>query len=247
MKTPNVDLVLVIDTSSSMRPCIDQLKQHLRELVRPMQGQVARVRYGVVGCSASSSGRSTIYKVNTLAGNCKETTDALYGSSNQVELLSENPDKVIKCLDGLTPSGNEDSLVALDYALDHPFGPVSDTKRIVALFSDEKLEDGVEGGAPLDAIPKLVEKIHARRVKLFCAIPFSDAAQRLSEANGAEIEPVEGGNGLGGVDFRLLLGQMGKSISVASLQGGLQEKYERALFQQDRWGEGSGWSEDDRA
>jgi len=59
-------------------------------------------------------------------------------------------------------------------------------------------------------------------------------AQQLSEANGSEIEDV-GGQGLTTVDFKALLGQMGKSISIASLQGALEEKYERALFGQDQW------------
>ena len=36
MQAINVDVVLVIDASESMRPCIDQLRKHLRELIKPM-------------------------------------------------------------------------------------------------------------------------------------------------------------------------------------------------------------------
>jgi hypothetical protein len=140
--------------------------------------------------------------------------------------------------------GDEDNLVALDIALDHPFGPVSTTKRVVALFSDEKLEAGAQRTAIKEFIPRIVEKLHARRIKLFCAMPYSDAAQQLSEANGSEIEDV-GGQGLTGVDFRTLLGQMGKSISVSSLQGALEEKYERALFGQDQWVSTDAWGDSD--
>jgi hypothetical protein len=75
-------------------------------------------------------------------------------------------------------------------------------------------------------------------------MPYSDAAQQLSEANGSEIEDV-GGQGLTGVDFRTLLGQMGKSISVSSLQGALEEKYERALFGQDQWVSTDAWGDND--
>jgi hypothetical protein len=228
-----VDLVLVIDTRSSMRPCIEQLKMHLKELIKPMQGQVGRVRFGLVGLSASAKDGAVVYVPRTLAGDT-ESIGWLYGGDAQREFLTGDPDKVIARLDTFTVTGDEDNLVALDIALDHPFGPVSTTKRVVALFSDEKLEAGAQRTAIKEYIPRIVEKLHARRIKLFCAMPYSDAAQQLSEANGSEIEDV-GGQGLSTVDFKALLGQMGKSISVSSLQGALEEKYERALFDQDEW------------
>jgi hypothetical protein len=66
-------------------------------------------------------------------------------------------------------------------------------------------------------------------------MPYSDAAQELSAANGSEIEDVGDGQGLASVDFKSLLAQMGKSISVSSLQGALDERYEPAIFDQDQW------------
>lgn len=240
-----VDLVLVIDTSVSMRPCIEQLKSHLKELIKPMQGHISRVRFGLVGMSASNKDGALIYRPQTLAGDA-DSVAWLYDGSNQHQFLTEDADKVIACLDSLAIAGDEDNLVALDIALDHPFGPVSTTKRVVALFSDEKLEAGVQRGAIKEFIPRIVEKLHARRIKLFCAMPYSDAAQQLSEANGSEVEDV-GGQGLATVDFKALLGQMGKSISVSSLQGALEEKYEQALFGQDQWGSTEAWGEGDNA
>ena len=246
MTVQNVDVVLVIDTSDSMRPCIDQLRRHLRELVKPMQGSVNKVRFGVVALSASHDADGNVYKVETLAGKTK-SLNMLYGKGgNQYEFLTEDADKVISLLDSLKVSGDENNLLALDIALDHPFGPVSTTKRVVALFSDEQLEEGVEGAAASTHIPALIEKLHKRRVKLFCALPYSDAAQKLSEANGSEIEAVDGGGGLSSVDFRSLLTQMGKSISVSSMQGGLEETYQRALLGQDTWVTGNfGWNDRD--
>ncbi len=248
MASPSqVDLVLVIDTSVSMRPCIEQLKSHLKELIKPMQGHVGRVRFGLVALSASSRNEGGIlYRPQTLAGD-SESIEWLYGGSSQHEFLTDDADKVIARLDSLTASGDEDNLLALDIALDHPFGPTSNTKRVVALFSDEKLEAGVQRGDVVPFIPRIVEKLHARRIKLFCAMPYSDAAQQLSEANGSEIEDVAG-QGLATVDFKALLGQMGKSISVSSLQGSLEEKYERAIFSQDQWTTSdAAWRESDNA
>jgi hypothetical protein len=238
-----VDLVLVIDTSSSMRPCIEQLKSHLKELIKPMQGHVAKVRFGLVAMSASATQEGVSYRPETLAGTT-ESIGWLYGGASQYEFLTDNTDKVIERLNSLTVGGDEDNLVALDIALDHPFGPVGTTKRVVALFSDEKLEAGAQRTAIKEFIPRIVEKLHARRIKLFCAMPYSDAAQQLSEASGSEIEDV-GGQGLAGVDFKTLLGQMGKSISVSSLQGALEEKYERALFGQDQWVSTEAWGDSD--
>jgi hypothetical protein len=239
-----VDLVIVIDTSSSMRPCIDQLKRHLKELINPMQGYVSKIRFGLVGLSASFIDGTARYRVDTLPGG-GETVPGLYGGASQYNFLSDDTAGVIKRLDSLKVSGDEDNLVALDLALDHPFGPIVTTKRVVALFSDEKLEAGVRRSAILSDVPKIVDKLHSRRIKLFCAMPYSDGAQLLSEANGSEIEDV-GGNGLAKVDFRTLLGQMGKSISISSVQSGLEERYQKAIFGQDEWSlSNSEWLEKD--
>lgn len=232
--TINVDLVLVVDTSASMRPCIEGLRYHLRDLLKPMQGYVAKVRFGLVGLSASMSNGDILYVPATLAGG-RESIEKLYAAPNQYKFFTEDPDEMIKRLDELTIAGDEDNLVALDLAMDHPFGPSDTHKRVIALFSDEKLETGIQRSGVLEAIPRVVEKLHARRIKLFCAMPYSDAAQQLAEANGSEIEDIGDGAGLASVDFKLLLTQMGKSISVSNFQGSSREEYLPALFGQNLW------------
>jgi hypothetical protein len=246
MSAPNVDLVLVIDASDSMRPCIDQLRRHLRELVKPMQGYVGKVRFGLVSLSASRVNGDEVFKVNTLAGGT-DSLAALYGSGRQQhDFFTDDPNRILAALDRIEITADEHNLLALDIALDHPFGSSSTTKRVIAMFSDEPLEAGVDRGEGVSQLDALVEKIHKRRVKLFCALPYSDAAQRLSEANGSEIEAVDGGQGLASVDFKALLGQMGKSISVSALQGGLADESPSALFGQDGWTFGGfGWNDGD--
>lgn len=243
----NVDVVLVLDTSISMKPCIDQLRSHLRDLIKPLQGHASRVRFGLLAMGASNSAEEGIvYKIVTMAGGVETIPPLYHGGSEQLEYFTDDPNKVIAVLDGLQVSGDEDNLLALDTALDFPFGPTSNTKRVIAMFSDEKLENGVQRSEVKKYIPELIEKLHARRVKLFCAIPYSSAAQQLSEANGSEIEDVGDGDGLGSVDFRALLTQMGKSISVSSLQGALEEKYQPAIFGQNEWTIGDfSWNEGD--
>ena len=136
-------------------------------------------------------------------------------------------------------------LLALDVAADLPFGPLSNTKRVIALFSDEAFEAGVNGSDSNRFIPELQKKLMARHIQLFAAIPEGDGANELAQTDRSEIEFVDGGEGLGGVDFSRLLGQMGKSISGSSLQAGAEPTYQRALFGQDKWGEGGDWSDHD--
>lgn len=246
MPAPNVDLVLVLDASDSMRPCIDQLRRHLRELIKPMQGYVGKIRFGLVSLSASSADDGQVFRVNTLAGGTDSLGPLYAGARTQYEFFTEDPDKMVRALEQIEVSGDEHNLLALDIALDHPFGPSSTTKRIVALFSDEPLEAGIDRDSGVSKIEALIDKVHKRRVKLFCALPYSDAAQRLSEANGSEIEAVDGGAGLSGVNFKALLTQMGKSISVSALQGGLADETPAALFGQDSWRFGDfGWNGQD--
>jgi hypothetical protein len=230
----NVDLVVVVDISASMRPCIDGLRTHLREILKPMQGHVAKVRFGLVGLSASRVQDGVLYRMETLAGG-GETVAGLYESSKQYTFFTEDPSEMTKRLDSLQTSGDEDHLVALDIAMDHPFGPLTTHKRVIALFSDEKIETGIYRNRTTPSMKSIVEKLHARRIKLFCAIPYSDAAQELAEANGSEIEDIGANTGLASVDFRALLTQMGKSISVSTLQGPIDETYTPALFGQNKW------------
>ncbi len=247
MPSPNVDLALVVDTSRSMKNCFDQLRQHLDSLLTPMQGHVSRVRYALVGVSASAGDGGNVYRINFMHGPWDYT---LYKNGpNDVDpgnkYFTDDPGKVKQVLASWEPSGDEDMLLALDVAADLPFGPLSNTKRVIALFSDEPFEAGVNGSGSNRFIPELQKKLMARHIQLFAAIPEGDGANELAQTDRSEIEFVDSGEGLGGVDFSRLLGQMGKSISGSSLQAGSEPHYQRALFGQDKWVEASGWSDHD--
>lgn len=247
MAASNVDLVLVVDSSQSMKNCFDQLRQHLGSLVAPMQGTVSKVRYGLVALSASKNGASQIYHVNFLRGpwDYKLYTRGPNDSDPRNEYFTEDPDEVKQALDGLEPSGDEDMLLALDIAADLPFGPLSNTKRVIALFSDEPFEQGVLGTANHHLIPELRKKLMARHIQLFAAIPEGPAANQLGETDRSEIDFIDGGGGLKNVNFSRLLGQMGKSISGSSLQAVSEPPYQRAIFGQDKWVPGEGWTDTD--
>lgn len=247
MAAENVDLVLVVDTSQSMKNCFDQLRNHLGSLVSPMQGSVSKVRYGLVGLSASKNGTSFNYHVNFLRGpwDYKLYQRGPNDVDPRNEYFTDRAEDLKLVLAGLVPSGDEDMLLALDIAADLPFGHVSNTKRVIALFSDETFEQGVSGTSSHHLIPALREKLMARHIQLFAAVPEGKAANMLAETDRSEIDFIDGGSGLRNVDFSRLLGQMGKSISGSSLQAVSEPPFQRAIFGQDKWVPGEGWTDKD--
>ena len=226
MPAPNVDIVIVLDASGSMSPCFTAVSEHLDNLLRPMQNNSGRIRFGLVYHNVTGA-HPSIGLLNGLS-----LRDLYSSTSSQQAFLTEDEETVRRALREVEVSGNEDSLLGLDVALDFPFGPLSTTKRVVALLSDEPLEGGC---SDLSRIPEVIEKLMARRVKLFMALPDSNAARELEQADGCEFEAVAGGSGLSAVDFARLFDQMGKSISASTLQQAGADNYRRALFGQDRW------------
>lgn len=240
MPSLNVDLIFVIDASESMQPCFDALRTHLDKVIRPLQGYASKVRYGLVAQSAGSSRGGVIYDHQFLCGSGIEAIKKLYQKSPndpdpRNEFFTEDAAKFSAVLSGLKPQGNEEMLVALDIAADFPFGPLSNTKRVIALFSDEPFEGGISKDGPNSKIAALSKKIMDRHIQLFVAIPDSPAVQELAMVDRSEIELIEGGDGLKGVDFKQLLEQMGKSISGSALQAVGEPSFQRALFGQDTW------------
>ena len=241
MPAINVDMMFVIDTSASMTPCLDALRKHLNELIQPSQGYVSNMRFGFVAMSAAFIFKD-IYALKFLSSEGQSALNSLYAKNandtiRHNEFFTDDTQQFTTALAGLRTGCNEDMLVALDIAADMPYGPLSNTKRVIALFSDEPFEGGIKGKGNNQRIPEIIEKLQQRHIQLFVAIPDSDAAQQLSTADRSEIELVDGGNGLAGVNFKLLLSQMGKSISGTSLQVVSEPPYNRALFGQDKWTE----------
>lgn len=237
MKASTVDIVFVIDASESMRPCFEGLARNLDQVVRPLQGFNFQVRLGLL---ALNVGKSTdggkLFGVRTLVGGY----DSVYGAEDtQKQLFTTDAGMFAVSLRSIALRGDEHHLLALDYALDFPFGPVTSHRRVVAMFSDERIEGGAVEKDEMALLPKLIEKAMARKVLLFAAMPSSPSLEILGSLDGAQFEDVGSGDGLASVNFGKLLGQMAKSISVASMQG-VEAPYERALFGQDKWGSAIG-------
>jgi hypothetical protein len=243
MSAPNVDLVLVLDASKSMGPCFEGVRQHLTKLLQPLQGYAGTVRFGLLALNSMKRDGQVAYNVVGVNGPCWQEVYA----HQPAGLFTSDPTAISSTLSAITPQGNEHTLLALDFALDFPFGPAKQTRRVIALLSDECIEGGVEGSAPCAMIPSLVEKLNQRHVKLFMALPNSPAAEALEAANGCEFESIQGGDGLASLDFSRLFQQMGKSISGTTLQTVAEPPFQKALFGQDKWSETdtNDWNTDD--
>lgn len=246
MPAPNVDIVFVLDASGSMRPCFEQLSNHLKQVLQPMQGFVSKVRFGLVTMNVGSSGTGHVYCVHGVGG--VNVLDALYdaqGPAAGAALFTEDPAVLSQTLANTAVQGDEDMLLALDSAADFPFGPVATTKRVIAMFSDEPFETGLRIADRRNKLPALMQKLMDRHIQLFCALPDGETVQELSAVDRSEIELVSTGDGLAGVDIAKLLLQMGKSVSASSLQLTAEPAFQRAIYGQDTWGRGeaSSWAE----
>jgi hypothetical protein len=232
MKPQNVDLVLLLDASSSMKPCFTQLTAHLSDLLLPLMQGNFKVSFALLAYAATEEDGRQFYLHRFL----KTETALPYGPNcKRDDYFTDNPDEVIAALREIKPEGNEDTLMALDTAADLPFGPVESTRRVIALFTDETLENGLSGSGPTDEIPEIIQKLMVRRIQLFVSAPMSPALEILGSLDHAQIEAVDGGDGLKSVDFKKLLVQMAKSISISSLQAGAETTWRKAIFGQDRF------------
>ncbi len=237
MKPSTVELVFVLDASESMRPCFEGLANNLQQVVNPLQTLGLKVRLGFIAMRVGNTvdGGELI---DTSGINC--SSNALpFIASGDPGLFTEDNALFSSKMRALELGGDEHQLLALDCALDFPFGPMVNTRRVVAMFSDETIEDGFLGDSVVEKIPAIVTKIMARRIQFFAALPSSPALEALGSADCAQIEPVQGGEGLASVNFSKLLGQMAKSISCASLQAG-PENYQKGLFGQYELGSAEG-------
>lgn len=232
MPAQNVEVVFVIDTSDSMQPYIDALKSNLERLILPLHQSGLNVRFGLV--SHSVTGKN-IYTISFLKPCSSALLRGFYGGQYDIgDFFTDSSRRFTEVLDGLVTQGGENTPLALDFALDYPFGPLGSTRRVVAFFSDERIEDGEMSPGWESVIPQLVDKAMARKIMLFGYIPESPAALQLSEAERSEMTFWDCRD-IGQIDFAKLLAGMGKSISLSSVQATKEPGYSKALFGQDKW------------
>ena len=240
MPARKVDIVFCIDTSDSMKPCIDAVRANINRLIEQLKE--AKFEWRVDFVAHCMPGRG-VYRTLSLNG---DTCDLLYRNSSSGRFFTTDIERFKTALARLNVAGDEDMLCALDFALDFPFGSADETQRVVILISDEPFETNEDTAFERSRtkVDDIMEKIRARHVTFLAVMPVREGgiAERLSMVDRAEITPIEENDlGMQGVDMADMLSQLGKSISVATVQSGGEESFKRALFGQDRWGVTSGY------
>lgn len=226
------DIVFVIDTSGSMSPCIDALRANLD---------------GFLACFQNVANESWDVRLDFVAHNTGAGVNGWHGSvfepdlhaafyrGSQARFFTSDPKEVQKGLRGLSTSGNERSLVALDFALDAPWRDARIARRIVIFLTDEPHETSCRPTEDEQKIPELIAKIHGLKVMLFLVAPDSTGYEQLASADKADWERVPDGDGLGSVDMSRVLRQIAKSITASQTPLGAGPSVKRGIFGQAGW------------
>ena len=237
MPANKVDIVFVVDASESMSPCFQKLRDNLRRFILPLNQASFEIRYGLLAYNAGGDGHRAIYEHTFIGGNAPNLVKDLYAPNADIcQYFTTDPEKFLAVLDSVRTQGDENTPLALDIASDFPFNTPDESRRVIALFSNEKLENGILENEPLGKFQQVLQKIAKRKIALYAYLPASNAAAMLTRLPKSIIKSVdEGANCWDKVDFGQMLEQMGKSISVSSLQMTREPEYQKAIYGQNAW------------
>jgi hypothetical protein len=233
-----VDVIFCLDASGSMAPCIDGVRRNIGAFLDGLMGDANRkidCRLDFLAHSCDESG--SLVRSNSLRLQGLELIGALYGQRpDPGAFFTTDSYELRAALNAVSVYGDEAMLVALDMCLDYPWRPREGCHRVVVVLTDEPLESNAEAKHQRKMIGTLIDKIHALGVMLFLVGPESAGFNELAEADKSQYRQVaQAHDGLGSLDFARVLAHIGKSVSVASLQGTPDTLVKKALFGQDGW------------
>ncbi len=239
------DIVFCIDASGSMRPAIDAVRQNISSLLRGLTGGgIGEQHYGWdvrFDFLAFQSNRQGLHSFRSLREGVQGLIRKLYRQSEPEAFFTRDVEAFCRALDAIVVEDEEMPLAGLDFALDFPWRPSGDCHRVVVLLSDEDIATTLFPDRQKQHIPALIDKIMARRVRLFIIAPESESYYALAEADRCEYTDLQsdGVGGLRNVDFSHLLESIGKSVSVSQTYGG-GDTTPCPLFGQQGWSDYNG-------
>ena len=194
MGANKVDILFVIDASDSMSPCFQKLRDNLRRFIMPLNQASFSIRFGLLAYNAGGDGRQAIYEHTFIAGNAPNLVKGLYASNPDVgKYFTSDANQFLHALDSVRTQGDENTPLALDIASDFPFATPDESRRVIALFSNEKLETGILENEPLEKFPQVLQKIARRKISLYAYLPASNAAAMMTRLPKSIITSVEEG------------------------------------------------------
>ena len=243
MPANKVDILFVIDASDSMTPCFQKLQQNLRRFLAPLNQASFAVRFGLLAYNMGVDGRNAIYEHTFLGGSNPQLLRGLYDATpDAAKYFTADTEAFLQALGTVRTQGDENTPLALDIAADFPFAPADESRRVIALFSNEPLEanfleeQSPQDQKPLAKFPQVLQKIAKRKISLYAYLPASDAAAMMPRLPKSIIKAIDAGPDCWDkVDFGQILEQMGKSISASTLQMTREPAYQPATYGQNRW------------
>lgn len=236
MSTKGVaDIVFCLDASGSMSPCFEGVRKHVTAFIEGLRssGQMAwDLRFDYVAHRCSGGGGPFGFEAESIFN--RSLPVALYGpQGSQGRFFTADVEEFRRGLASVGTHGDEAALVGLDCALDFPWRDAATCHRVIIQMTDEPFEGGAGLSEQESLLQDLIEKIQDLRVMLFLVSPDSPVFSELAQVDRSEWTiPDSAGAGLPSVDFKQVLGAMGKSVSVSTMQGGTTKRVHRALFGQ---------------
>lgn len=235
------DIVFCIDASSSMKPCIDAVRENIQVFVRTItSGNYSGwdLRFDFVAHSCGEAGGPHAIRSMSHAGTT--LVEAIY-KNRGAGLFTKDLAEFERSLGDVEVQGDEMSLFGLDFALDFPWRPADTCRRVVVFLTDEPLETGVNVDLQKSQLRNIIAKVHQNRVMLFLVAPNSDGYEVLASADKCIYEAVDESNsGLRNVKFGPLLQSIGKSITSAGALNqdplGAAPAAPKGLFGQEAFG-----------
>lgn len=262
-KEQRADVVFVIDASDSMRPCFDQLKSAIKSFVEPFkQAGFESLRLGLLAYRTGVANGQWVNRFSFVCGDDPKLMKDFYGDDEEEKEkfftrsgdYYVDTDSFCKALDNIECTADENTPLALDCAADFPFMPPCEARRVIVLFTDEKIEDGVLKDEPISKLYSdetydgnldtmtVMDKLEARHISLYCFAPCSEALEVISEYNRVVVtevkdahERLEGENSWEEIDFDKVMSGIGKSISRSVQQKSDDDEFKPAIYEQNTW------------
>lgn len=206
------DIVFCIDASDSMIPCIEGVKNNIKNFVEKIK---------------TYSEAQIEVRLGFIAHNSDHETITFY-----IKEFTSDPEDFKNCLSKLTTQSSEANMPALDWALDFPWE--RNAHKFVILFTDEPIDGGWEPELSRSKIPELKQKIDDLGVTFFLA-----SLQGPEYADYGQF--VDGDRCFGvwlsdyheyeGATFQKLLEKLGKTVGIKSMgQVAMQKPMKKDIY-----------------
>lgn len=238
------DVVFSIDSSQSMTPCLEMVTRNISGFISGLKSNAnmqwdLRLDFLTFKASRLESQGRLVFDFRTIHNNNTPSLhQALYGASEAKAdaFFTDDSHLFSSELQTAEASRDEAPLNALDCCLDFPWRTASKSHRAIIHFTDEPLEQGVDNYYCGDKIGKLIDKFHKLNVILYIIAPKSPGYMRLSGVDKAEyLRQNVRAKGLAGIDMAGILADIGKTLSVTTLQMPANPVYARGIFGQKDW------------